>query len=53
MTKKALHENPREKKPLGRPKLRSNDCIRKDFEKITSKDQRNREWKEVVECRDE
>jgi len=43
MIKKVLQENPRSKRPLGRPRLRWEDCFRKDFLNITGEDNGNRD----------
>jgi len=49
MIKKMLQENPRNKRPLGRPRLRWKNCVRKDFLNIAEEDNGHRDWKEVAE----
>jgi len=47
--KKVLQENSRGKRPLGRPRLHWEDCIRKDFLNIMEEENGNRDWKVVAE----
>jgi len=53
MIKKVLQENPRNKRPLGSPRLRCEDGIKKDFLNIMGEDNGNRDRKEVAENREE
>lgn len=53
MIQRVLQENPRCKRPLGRPRQRWEDGIRKDFLKARRENYENLKWKEAIENKEE
>ena len=53
MVQRVLQENPKRKRPLGRPRLRWEDGIKKDFLSAGGAEYDHRDWKEVAENREE
>jgi len=53
MVQRVLQENPKRKRPLGRPRLRWEDGIKKDFLSAGGAEYNHMDWKEVAENREE
>jgi hypothetical protein len=53
MVQRVLQENPRSKRPLGRPRLRWEDRIKKDFLNARGVDYGDMDWKVAAEDREE
>ena len=53
MVQRVLQGNPRSKRPLGRPRLRWEDGIKKYFLNARGVDYESMDWKEVMENREE
>jgi len=53
MVQRVIQEYPRRKRPLGRPRLRWEDGIKKDFLSARKVDYEDMDWKEVAENREE
>lgn len=53
MVQRVLQKNPRKNRPLGRPRLRWEDGIKKVFLSVRGVDYEDMDWKEVAENREE